>query len=436
MRKKRENVEVSCDGSLIRRGKYKKKNSSIKKNSILEYHKDKMNSYKKDNVTITVKKITNEIELKTRLIEELLKHKGTKVYPMIINNDIQLVPQSHLKIQSTYQPLMLRQAIKKEYDNEAWVDLKVYNLERELTKLEEKIKEIKNPDNVANYLLDSNVLIQSYIKLENEELELLNDNDRTEEETKNLNRIIEQKNNLSNEYLKKFFPDKINLTIKFIDTLTCKHCNVQYIDNVCENCGMCSNNLDIPEDMSYKELQEYDKKPQFTYEKASHLSDWLRRFTASEGKVIPQEILDKVIMEAHKERFSDLAQLSESQVKKYLKKLNLNDYYENVISIINRINKRPPFTLPLELEEKIKIMFSQIQKPFEKYKPPNRKNFLSYSYCLHQFFKILGLPEFSKYFTLLKSYDKLRQQDEIFKKIVAEMALKDKTINWKFYPTI
>jgi len=81
-------------------------------------------------------------------------------------------------------------------------------------------------------------------------------------------------------------------------------------------------------------------------------------------------------------------------------------------------------------------MFRQIQEPFIKHKPPSRKNFLSYAYILYQFFKILGLNEFAKYFPLLKSADKLRQQDEIFKKIVADMAEVDKSIHWVFYPTI
>ena len=81
-------------------------------------------------------------------------------------------------------------------------------------------------------------------------------------------------------------------------------------------------------------------------------------------------------------------------------------------------------------------MFMQIQDPFEKHKPPKRKNFLSYSYVLHKFFQILGLHEFAKYFPLLKSADKLRQQDEIFKKIVRDMALTDQSVKWVFYPSI
>jgi hypothetical protein len=421
MRKKQECIN---DNSVIRKGKYKKKSSSIKQNSILEYHENKMKGFSTDGIKTSIKQKNKEIDLINKYIESLKEYKGTKIYPMIIDNEIKLINQRDLK--HTY---------KEEENNSDWVTSRLFKFNEKLIKLENEKANLNKPDNKTAYLIDSNALLYNYMMLESEEELLLNNNDRKVDDTEKLNNIIKEKEYLTKEYFKKFFPEKINFQLQFCKSVICKHCNLPYIDNVCEKCGSCGNILDIPDEMSYKELQEYDKKPHFTYEKASHLSDWLRRFTASEGKVIPQEILDKVILESHKSN-KKLEDLTEPDVKKYLKKLNLNDYYENVISIINRINKRPPFTLPIELEEKIKIMFSQIQEPFIKYKPPNRKNFLSYSYCLHQFFKILGLPEFSKYFTLLKSYDKLRQQDEIFKKIVAEMALKDTTVNWKFFPTI
>jgi hypothetical protein len=183
-------------------------------------------------------------------------------------------------------------------------------------------------------------------------------------------------------------------------------------------------------------MQNYEYKTQFTYDKKSHLDDWLRRFQAKENRTIPQEVLDKILLETKKERLTNLNDLTEEKIKRYLKKLSLNEYYDNIIGIINRLNGRPPFRLTYEIEEKIKSMFQSIQEPFEKYKPNNRKNFLSYSYTLNKFFQILGLHEFSKYFPLLKSVDKLRQQDEIFQKIVAEMAQKDNSVDWVFYPSL
>ena len=119
-----------------------------------------------------------------------------------------------------------------------------------------------------------------------------------------------------------------------------------------------------------------------------------------------------------------------------MKNINHHEYYENVINIINRINGRPKFELNESTKNLLRTMFKKIQEPFNKYKPPNRKSFFSYPYILHQFFKILGLNEYCEYFPLLKSEDKLRNQDEIFKKVVDELSKTDNEINWIFYPTI
>lgn len=35
-------------------------------------------------------------------------------------------------------------------------------------------------------------------------------------------------------------------------------------------------------------------------------------------------------------------------------------------------------------------MFAEIQEPFERNCPPNRKNFLSYGYTLYKFCELLG----------------------------------------------
>lgn len=295
-----------------------------------------------------------------------------------------------------------------------------------------------------NYLLESSYIMQEYITLEEEELQLLQINDLSMENSALLNEINLKKNRLTDLYLQKFDPEYLlnNYTQKYTlnENLSCVECNIKFeVEHsylVCPQCGICKTTVEQANELSYKEMQEIDYRPQFTYDKRSHLDDWLKRFQAKENRSIPQEVLDKVILETKKERIHDLNTLTEDKIKKYLKKLNLNDYYDNVIGIINRINGRPPFELTPEIENKIQSMFQQIQEPYEKFKPQGRKNFLSYSYTLHKFFQILGLHEFAIYFPLLKSSDKLRQQDYIFKKIVDHMSQTDKNTKWVFYPSI
>ena len=80
-------------------------------------------------------------------------------------------------------------------------------------------------------------------------------------------------------------------------------------------------------------------------------------------------------------------------------------------------------------EEELRRMFKEIQVPFHKFCPKERKNFLSYSYVLHKFVQLLELDEFIPCFMLLKSREKLHQQDEIWKQIC-------NYLNWEFIPSI
>lgn len=319
------------------------------------------------------------------------------------------------------------------------ISAEISKLENTLQSLNEKKHIIESGDDEISYLLESSQIIMSYMTLEQNEQSILNSSCQ---DVSQLNEIAHQKANLVDEYLSKFEPSHIvhRGNLDNSEYIICNECNDYYRTAngflVCPSCGKCLSNVEANTDLSFKELQTYDYRPQFTYEKKTHLDDWLRRFKSQENRNIPQHVLDKVLLEVNKARISDLSLLTEEKVKKYLKKLDLNDYYDNVIGIINRINGRKPFNLTPEVEDKIKCMFQQIQEPYERHKPATRKNFLSYSYCLHKLFQILGLHEFSKYFPLLKSDDKLRQQDSIFRKIVAEMAQKDKSVNWVFYPSI
>ncbi len=150
---------------------------------------------------------------------------------------------------------------------------------------------------------------------------------------------------------------------------------------------------------------------------------------ARESTEIPEEVFNAIIKELHKNRVYDFKKLSLPFMRHILKTLGFEKYYEHTIHIISRLSKLPPPTISRETEERIRHMFMQIQAPFEKHCPKSRINFLSYSYVLHKFFQLLDLDEFLKYFPLLKSREKLRQQDAIWKNICKEL-------RWQYIPSI
>ena len=159
------------------------------------------------------------------------------------------------------------------------------------------------------------------------------------------------------------------------------------------------------------------------------ISKGLSQFQAKESTEIDEEIINLIKLELKKMRIKSIELMSIAGIKSILKKLKFNDYYEHIPYIKSQITNKPAPTINRETEEKFKKMFDQIQEPFEKHCPKSRINFLSYSYVLHKFCQLLELDEFIKSFPLLKSRQKLRTQDEIWKKICQDC-------KWEFYASV
>jgi len=112
-----------------------------------------------------------------------------------------------------------------------------------------------------------------------------------------------------------------------------------------------------------------------------------------------------------------------------LKALTLPGYYEHKQLILCLItNKRPP-QLSIQQESQLTTMFLQLVPAFSRCAPPERKNFLSYSFVLHQLLLLLKLPGFASQFTLLKGSDKLSKQDAIWRDMM-------RYLGWEYIPTI
>ena len=195
----------------------------------------------------------------------------------------------------------------------------------------------------------------------------------------------------------------------------------------CERCGLVDKILIDSDKPNYK-----DPPPEisyFAYKRINHFNEWLNQFQAKESTDIPKEVYDSLLIEIKKARINNMADLTHAKVRNFLKKLSLNKYYEHVPHIINKLNGISPPEISKEIEEKLRIMFKEIQAPFQKFCPKERKNFLSYGYVLHKFVELLGLADLKKYFPLLKSREKLHQQDIIWKRICEDL-------KWEFVKSI
>ena len=245
--------------------------------------------------------------------------------------------------------------------------------------------------------------------------------------------LSSQKKTIIQEYLKKIDPEYVSIINFDISIFKCPNCSHELTlyptdgFQICDRCGTQRDIIIESDKPSFK-----DPPPEasyFSYRRINHYNEWLAQLQAKESTEIPDEVYDKILLEIKKERITNLAILNTKKIRAYLKKLKLNKYYDHASHILYRINNIPPPVLSKELEEKLRVMFKEIQGPFMEVCPKNRKNFLNYSYILHKFVELLGLDDYKQYFPLLKDREKLHQTDMIWKKICEK-------IGWHFIKSI
>jgi len=209
--------------------------------------------------------------------------------------------------------------------------------------------------------------------------------------------------------------------VKKAVTEHCDKCNIAREESsdegilICPLCGSEEYMLVVSDQPSFRDPPK--ERNNYAYKKINHQNEILNQFQAKESTIIPNEVMNEVVLEIKKRRIQNVAELTEKDMREILKKLNRSKYYEHATHIISRLNGNPPPTITPEIEEKIRAMFQEIQAPFLLYCPDDRTNFLSYSYILYKFFELLELDEYKVYFPLLKSRDRLIAHDFIWQKI-------------------
>jgi hypothetical protein len=190
-------------------------------------------------------------------------------------------------------------------------------------------------------------------------------------------------------------------------------------DMICTTCGMTD--YVQCQEVGFKEEQDMERHVVYSYRRENHFNEWVNQFQAKESTSVPPELIEQLQHEVKKQRIKEKNDLTHRKVREMLKKIHMNKYYEHAPYITTILNGVRPPTMPQALEDRLRLMFGQIQKPFEKHCPENRKNFLSYSYVLYKFCELLGEDEYLPCFPLLKSKEKLYRHDTIWKNITSDL---------------
>ena len=271
-------------------------------------------------------------------------------------------------------------------------------------------------DNISGKQITTNEGILNYFK--NNEIE-----DKNEESTKK---------SLINEYMCNIDDTIINSKFQDISIDKCIECNgnLLFKNNesiiYCSSCGYTEDIMIVTEKGSYNDPPR--EASYFAYKRINHFNEWLAQFQAKETTELPETIYCDVYKELNKNIDFDITTINYSQVRMILKKLKYNKYYEHIPHLINVLSGKKAPTLTRSSEEMLRSLFKEIQIPFMNNCPISRKNFLSYSYVLHKFCELLEYDHLIPFFPLLKSREKLQQQDQIWEKIC-------KDLKWQYIPS-
>jgi Poxvirus Late Transcription Factor VLTF3 like len=211
------------------------------------------------------------------------------------------------------------------------------------------------------------------------------------------------------------------------DDAFCEYCNrvkmfeANIAQSVCASCGESKGYM-VP-DTSFREGVSIHTP--YLYKRSNHFRDHLKRVQGRESTQIEAEVLERISHELSKTHTSeDLHNVTPSDIRKILKRLGLSRLYNHTTRIWCLTTDQEPLVLTQTQESELLHLFQMIQGPWERVRPANRSNMLSYSYLINKMAKILGYDEIAAHFKLLKSKDKCLFQDNLWKIICQEMGFK------------
>jgi len=370
------------------------------KNSILttldNKHQEKINEFSEQDKILRKKK--KRINVLGKELDELN------------NLDLKQLSQDIITVKSN---------LKNEYEH----------LQIEITQLENRTNELDYFDKTIDTLLEYYAPTDDNKK--SQETNIINFTDIFKQ--KNVSTTIIDKSKLYDKYMKLVYNTNTRKTKNTQLIKICNKCKIEktiHINDgyyICTSCGESELILLENDKQTYKDSNNDSKA--CAYKRGNHLSEILNQFQAKESTEIDKEIYKRIREELKIQRIYDYKILDHKLMKKILKKLKFNKYYEHIHHIINNLNNIPPPTMTREQEETIKRVFKEIQKPFSIYRPKKRKNFLNYNYIIHKICELYEYDEFLLFFPLLKSRINLEEQDLVWEKICRYK-------NYEFIPSI
>lgn len=314
----------------------------------------------------------------------------------------------------------------------------IHRIENKIKLYKKKIKDLKNEK--INYMISNSNYIFDYF----ENKKNISDDSKIKENLKQqliykffnmetTSTVDIKQNDIIEKYFMNVNSSSLDINNYISDNDVCTYCNkgelIHMEDDGMLLCNHCFTNTVY---LMENEKNSYKDPPKETccyiYKRINHFKEILSQFQGKETTHIPDKIIDDIKNQIKKERLNN-SELNFWKMKEILKKLNYNSkYYEHITYIKIKLGIDAVIFTPT-LEEKLCSKFLQLQAPYLQCCPNDRINFLNYYYTLYKLCELEKQVKYLSSIPLLKDKDKLREQDQIWKKMC-------NILNWEYIPTV
>lgn len=295
---------------------------------------------------------------------------------------------------------------------------------KKFTDLNIQIELIESGFRQANYIYKTENIIKNYTKILEEpvKIDFMGNKQSGQEEKKQ--DILFQFLNIAQYYMDiPVYESRVKSTI-------CEDCKIElqkeddYI-YVCKGCGYSIKHL--VSTASYQENNRINVAQRYVYDKRIHFGDAIKKFQAKQNTTIPQKVYDDIETRMRNHEISS-DRLNKNHLFEFLRLNGHSEHYEDITLIYCTLtgNKPPDIS---HLENDLFKLFDEIDPVYETVKPPDRVNFLNGQFTLFKLLQKLQFPCREEDFYILKTREKLIEQDKIWKKMCNEL-------NWTYIATV
>lgn len=365
---------------------------------------------------------------KTRVQKVENKPKPKQRKPKPINQDI--IELNHKILNLLDTEFKTLPDMKKKLEKLEWIIKNSCDLvekktaDKKYRDLQIQIDLIETGFRQANYIYKTETIIDEYTKILEKPIELDFMGTKKVGQDDQKQDILFEFLNIARQYIDvPAFTGRVKKSI-------CEDCGIELIKEddhtyVCTQCGFSLKHL--VSTASYQENNRINVAQRYVYDKRVHFGDAIKKFQAKQNTTIPQKVYDDIETRMKNHEISK-EHLNKNHLFEFLRLNGHSEHYEDITLIFRNITGTQPPDIS-HLENDLFRLFDEIDPVYERVKPPDRTNFLNGQFTLFKLLQKLQFPCREEDFYILKTREKLIEQDKIWKKICNEL-------NWTYIATV